>query len=150
MTDTSLKLDDQLCFPLYAASRLVIRLYGPMLKELGLTYPQYLVMMVLWEDKTTNVTSLGERLYLNSNTLTPLLKRLESSGLITRQRNSLDERIVTLSLTAAGSDLKLVAKCLLSDLVPNTVEKQQAMCDLKLRLDEFIEDLDNEEQRKPV
>jgi DNA-binding MarR family transcriptional regulator len=121
-----------------------------MLKELGLTYPQYLVMMVLWEDKTTNVTSLGERLYLNSNTLTPLLKRLESSGLITRQRNSLDERIVTLSLTAAGSDLKLVAKCLLSDLVPNTVEKQQAMCDLKLRLDEFIEDLDNEEQRKPV
>ncbi len=150
MTDTSLKLDDQLCFPLYAASRLVIRLYAPMLKELGLTYPQYLVMMVLWEDKTTNVTSLGERLYLNSNTLTPLLKRLESSGLITRQRNSLDERIVTLSLTAAGSDLKLVAKCLLSDLVPNTVEKQQAMCDLKLRLDEFIEDLDNEEQRKPV
>ncbi len=87
-----LRLDNQLCFPLYALSRQITNIYRPMLEKLGLTYPQYLVMMVLWEEKTASVKSLGERLWLDSGTLTPLLKRMEASGLIRRERSSDDER----------------------------------------------------------
>ena len=87
-----LHLDQQICFALYNASRAVIRAYGPLLEPLGLTYPQYLVMLVLWEEKTSSVKELGQRLALDSGTLTPLLKRLEQSGLITRRRDASDER----------------------------------------------------------
>lgn len=114
MTDlpaASLALDDQLCFKLYAASRAVTRAYKPMLDQLGLTYPQYLVMLVLWEWHTAaprqpTLKALGERLLLDSGTLTPLLKRLEHLALITRRRSAVDEREVHLRLTDAGQALR--------------------------------------------
>ncbi|MCJ8206518.1 MarR family transcriptional regulator [Pseudomonas sp. RGM2987] len=107
----SLKLDSQLCFKLYAASRAVIRGYKPMLDQLGLTYPQYLAMLVLWEWHDTapeqpTVKALGERLLLDSGTLTPLLKRLEQLDLVQRQRSARDEREVHLSLSEQGWALR--------------------------------------------
>jgi DNA-binding MarR family transcriptional regulator len=102
----SLRLDDQICFALYAASRAVTAAYQPRLSALGLTYPQLLVMMVLWEHQTATVSSLGARLLLDSGTLTPLLKRLEKQGLVTRARSRDDERVVEVGLTAAGKRLR--------------------------------------------
>ena len=101
-----LKLQNQLCFPLYAASRSVIRLYHPYLSALDLTYTQYIVMLVLWEEKKCNVTELGQKLYLDSGTLTPLLKKLESKGYITRTREASDERCLSVSLTDEGEKLQ--------------------------------------------
>ena len=106
MDDEGLQLDNQLCFKLYAASRAVIRAYKPMLDQLGLTYPQYLAMLVLWETDGVTVSELGERLHLDSGTLTPLLKRLEAAELVTRLRDVEDERRVLIRLTAAGRKLK--------------------------------------------
>lgn len=108
-----LALDSQICFSLYAANRAVTARYRPLLAELGLTYPQYLVMLVLWEraraGQTTRVSDLGTRLRLDSGTLTPLLKRLALRGLIHRERNRDDERVVTISLTGQGADLRELA-----------------------------------------
>ncbi|MFP5421882.1 MAG: MarR family winged helix-turn-helix transcriptional regulator [Gammaproteobacteria bacterium] len=109
--DDGLQLDNQLCFKLYAASRAVIRAYKPMLDQLGLTYPQYLAMLVLWEwqqqpPALPTVKALGERLLLDSGTLTPLLKRLEQQGLLQRKRSASDEREVHLALTPAGCALR--------------------------------------------
>ena len=101
-----LRLDQQLCFPLYAASNLMTRLYRPLLDELGLTYPQYLAMLVLWEASPCTVSALGERLLLDSGTLTPLLKRLETAGLVRRTRDVADERRVLVSLTDDGLALR--------------------------------------------
>ena len=99
-------LDNQLCFALYSTSLAMTRVYKPLLDDIGLTYPQYLAMLVLWEKDGLMVSALGERLYLDSGTLTPLLKRLESSGLIARVRDVEDERRVYITLTAAGRKLK--------------------------------------------
>ncbi|AZD37236.1 Organic hydroperoxide resistance transcriptional regulator [Pseudomonas chlororaphis subsp. aurantiaca] len=137
MTDLSadsLKLDSQLCFKLYAASRAVVRGYKPMLDQLGLTYPQYLVMLVLWEWQSTppdlpTVKALGERLALDSGTLTPLLKRLEQLQLVQRQRSSRDEREVHLSLSEAGLALR--------DQVPPL--KAALLCDSGVDLDSLSE-----------
>ena len=109
--EAQLQLDNQLCFKLYAVSRAVTRAYKPMLDELGLTYPQYLAMLVLWEWQASppaqpTVKALGERLLLDSGTLTPLLKRLEQLGLVLRQRSPLDEREVHLRLSQAGVTLR--------------------------------------------
>ncbi|MAF61228.1 MULTISPECIES: MarR family transcriptional regulator [Pseudomonadota] len=104
--DDPLLLDRQVCFPLYAATNLLNRLYGPVLKPLGLTYPQYLVMLVLWEDEPQTVGSLGARLYLDSGTLTPLLKRMEAAGLVSRTRDAEDERRVLIGLTERGRALR--------------------------------------------
>ncbi|AKH42725.1 MULTISPECIES: MarR family winged helix-turn-helix transcriptional regulator [Alphaproteobacteria] len=101
-----LLLDRQVCFPLYAATNLLSRLYGPVLRELGLTYPQYLVMLVLWEKEPQTVGSLGARLYLDSGTLTPLLKRMEAAGLVRRTRDPEDERRVVIELTESGKILR--------------------------------------------
>lgn len=101
-----LRLDRQVCFPLYAATNLLTRLYGPVLAELDLTYPQYLVMLVLWEKQPLSVGDLGRRLYLDSGTLTPLLKRMEKAGLVTRMRDDEDQRRVLVSLTPTGQALK--------------------------------------------
>lgn len=107
MKDTSvLHLENQFCFPLYAASRLTTKLYTPLLKELDLTYPQYLVLLVLWENDLQTVNEIGNCLLLESNTLTPLLKRLEQKKLIKRTRKKEDERIVTIALTEQGKSLK--------------------------------------------
>lgn len=108
-TRPSLKLDDQLCFAIYSAGRAMSKAYRPLLEPLGLTYPQYLVMMVLWSDEDVTVSEIGERLFLDSATLTPLLKRLQTAGLVTRTRATNDERQVLIALTAAGRALKAKA-----------------------------------------
>ena len=102
----ALRLDSQLCFALYAATRAMTQAYAPLLEPLGLTYPQYLVMLVLWEGCGVPVKHLGERLQLDSGTLTPLLKRLEAQGLVARRRDTDDERVVRIDLTAAGRALR--------------------------------------------
>jgi MarR family transcriptional regulator, organic hydroperoxide resistance regulator len=109
-SDPALLLDNQLCFALYSTSLAMTKLYKPLLDELGLTYPQYLVMLVLWEKDGPMVSELGERLYLDSGTLTPLLKRLEAAGFIARMRDTQDERRVHITLTAAGRKLKAKAQ----------------------------------------
>jgi DNA-binding MarR family transcriptional regulator len=101
-----LKLDHQLCFALYSSSLAMTKLYKPLLEPLGLTYPQYLAMLVLWEGDAIGVSDLGQRLQLDSGTLTPLLKRLEASGWVRRERDSVDERRVLLHLTPEGKALK--------------------------------------------
>ena len=107
--DPMLQLDNQLCFALYSTSLAMTKLYKPLLDELGLTYPQYLAMLVLWEKDGLMVSELGERLYLDSGTLTPLLKRLEASGLVVRLRDVADERRVHITLSPAGRKLKTQA-----------------------------------------
>ena len=102
----AIKIDHQLCFPLYACAKEIVRRYKPFLDEIDLTYTQYIAMMVLWEEKEINVKALGKRLYLDSGTLTPVLKRLEQKKLICRQRDSKDERNLIVSLTAEGEQLK--------------------------------------------
>lgn len=102
----AIKIDHQLCFPLYACAKEIVRRYKPFLDEIDLTYTQYIAMMVLWEEKEINVKALGKRLYLDSGTLTPVLKRLEQKNLISRQRDSKDERNLIVSLTAEGEQLK--------------------------------------------
>ena len=101
-----LKLSKQLCFPLYACSRETIKLYKPYLDELGLTYTQYITMMVLWEHKAMTVKALGQELFLDSGTLTPLLKKLEEKGLVTRRRSGLDERNLIVTITELGEEMK--------------------------------------------
>ena len=101
-----LKLSNQLCFPLYALSRKVTSHYLPLLEKIGLTYPQYLVMLVLWEEGSLSVKELGAKLMLDSGTLSPLLKKMEERNLVTRQRQKEDERVVLISLTEAGENLK--------------------------------------------
>jgi DNA-binding MarR family transcriptional regulator len=135
-TEGSLLLDDQLCFALYAASRAVTARYRPLLDELGLTYPQYLVMLVLWEQDSISVRDLGAALSLESSTLSPLLKRLEASGLLRRERRPDDERSVAIRLTDAGARLQERARTVplaIGDAMGLTVE-QDAMAKQLLRL----------------
>ncbi len=101
-----LMLKNQLCFPLYACSRKIVGNYTPYLKPLGLTYTQYIVLMVLWEKESVNVGQLGEALHLDAGTLTPLLKRLEKAGYVTRERSKDDERVTVISITPKGDELK--------------------------------------------
>jgi len=101
-----LKLENQLCFPLYACSREIVKRYKPFLDAIGLTYTQYIAMMVLWERKNVNVKELGQYLYLDSGTLTPLLKKLESKGYVTRTRSEQDERQLMVTITELGEALK--------------------------------------------
>ena len=105
-----LRLDRQICFPLYAASNRLTRAYRPILDRLGLTYAQYLVMLVLWEESPQSVGSIGARLHLDSGTLTPLLKRLEAAGLVTRRRDPEDERRLVVTPTEAGTALRAEAQ----------------------------------------
>ena len=102
----ALKIENQICFPLYAASRSVIKMYTPLLEELDLTYTQYITLLVLWEKKELNVKQLGHSLYLDSGTLTPLLKKLEKKGLIERHRSKEDERNLIITITEKGEALR--------------------------------------------
>ena len=102
----ALKIDNQLCFPLYACSRLVIKQYKPFLDRLDLTYTQYIALMVLWEEQSVTVKALGDKLFLDSGTLTPLLKKLEHKGLVTRTRSSADERNLIVAITPQGMALR--------------------------------------------
>ena len=106
MTYKQLKLENQLCFPLYAASRLIIREYQSFLDELGITYPQYLVLLVLWESDAISVNEIGKKLILNTNTITPLLKRMEKQELLIREKSIKDERRVVVRLTDRGRNMK--------------------------------------------
>jgi len=123
-----LKLENQLCFPLYAAARATIRLYKPLLDRLDLTYTQYITMMVLWERRSLTAKELGDLLFLDSGTLTPLLKKMEAKGLLTRKRSSKDERSLVVTVTEAGMALReealsvpvAMAECL-------TLPKEEAM-----------------------
>lgn len=109
-SDEILKLDNQLCFAMYTCAREITKVYRPYLEKIGLTYTQYITMMVLWETPVLSVKDLGIRLFLDSGTLTPLLKKLESSGFIKRERDPLDERSVIVSITTSGQELKNHAK----------------------------------------
>jgi DNA-binding MarR family transcriptional regulator len=136
-----LLLDNQLCFALYSASLAMTKLYKPLLDELGLTYPQYLVMLVLWEQDGLMVSELGERLSLDSGTLTPLLKRIEAAGFVSRIRDVQDERRVHITLTAAGRKLKARAQklpgCILAASqcsVPELVRLTRELRGLRERL----------------
>lgn len=124
-----LKLENQICFPLYAFSRELTNLYRPFLEEMDLTYPQYLVMLILWAEKQQTVNQLGEKLYLDSGTLTPLLKRMELKGMLMRKRSQTDERMVIISLTDAGEKMKEKASCIPGKLVET----------LGLSIDELIQ-----------
>lgn len=110
MDDAQLKLSSQVCFPLYSASRLITKAYKPYLDEMGITYPQYLVLLVLWENDTLFVNQITEKLLLNTNTLSPLLKRMEKMELLQRNRSETDERSVIVTLTEKGENLKDQAK----------------------------------------
>ena len=112
----ALKLENQICFPLYACSKEIIRKYKPYLDEIDLTYTQYINMMVLWEKKCVNVKTLGESLYLDSCTLTPVLKKLESKGYISRVRSNEDERNLVVTITEEGEKLKEHAVCIPSKI----------------------------------
>lgn len=127
--EQSLLLDNQICFPLYSAANAVIRTYRPLLERLDLTYSQYLVMMVLWESDGISVKDLGNRLHLDSGTLTPLLKRLEVKGFVARGRSDQDERVRVLKLTESGAMLKQQAQ-----LIP-----QQMKCKIPLEIDELLQ-----------
>ena len=102
----SLKLENQLCFPLYACSKEIVRRYKTYLDRLDLTYTQYIVMMVMWEEKELNVKELGDKLFLDSGTLTPVLKKLEAKGYVTRERSKIDERTLIVTLTESGKELR--------------------------------------------
>jgi DNA-binding MarR family transcriptional regulator len=133
-----LRLDRQLCFPLYAASRLMTRLYQPLLEPMGLTYPQYVVLMILWEETSCTVSQLCRRALLNTNTLTPLLKRLELSGYLTRRRDAGDERVVRVQLTAAGAALQERCGCIPASLLVSLGCSEQELGALKGMLDKLV------------
>jgi DNA-binding MarR family transcriptional regulator len=137
MTDTpspSVALDDQLCFALYAASRAVTARYRPMLDELGVTYPQYLVLMLLWEEDGQTVGQLGNRLALDSGTLSPLLKRLTAAGLVTRHRRADDERSVSVRLTEEGRALQGPACAISGQMIEALALSTQQFAELKGQL----------------
>jgi len=135
--DDLLKLKNQVCFPVYALSREIITRYRPFLDALGITYPQYLVLMVLWEEKTQTVNELGGKLRLDSGTLTPLLKRLESKGFILRKRKSTDERVVEISLTNQGDQLRLKA----ADVPLKLMESMPVTKEELIRLREIVTEI---------
>lgn len=138
---SELLLDRQLCFPLYAASRLVTRLYQPLLEPFHLTYPQYLVLLILWEESPCTVTRIGERALLASSTLTPLLKRLEALGYVTRRRSSEDERVVQVALTATGLALRDRCACIPSQLLARVGWTADEATRLKRQLDRLVGEL---------
>ncbi|MGC4000796.1 MAG: MarR family transcriptional regulator [Anaeromyxobacter sp.] len=133
-----LRLDQQLCFPLYAASRLVTRLYQPLLEPMGLTYPQYVVLLILWEDAPCSVSHVGERALLSSNTLTPLLKRLEMLGYLRRTRSPEDERVVVIALTEAGRALRSTCACIPLDLLTSSRYPPEKALSLKRQVDDLV------------
>lgn len=150
--DDLLALDNQICFSLYAANRAVTALYRPLLAELDLTYPQYLVMLVLWErsrgGQATRVSDLGERLRLDSGTLTPLLKRLALRGLIVRERSAGDERVVTLSLTQKGTDLRAKAVQVPRELLCGLGTSPERLLALRNELNSVLMAIDDQWNRE--
>ncbi|MFX3617137.1 MAG: MarR family winged helix-turn-helix transcriptional regulator [Sporolactobacillus sp.] len=141
--DQPLYLRDHLCFSLYACSRAISRMYRPLLNKLGITYPQYLVLLVLWEQKEQNVKELGEALDLDSGTLTPLLKRMETSGLLRRHRSEQDERMVTISLTEQGKTLREEASCIPQALLNESGLSVNEIQELNLKIKSLTDAIKN-------
>ena len=139
--DAMLKLDQLVCFSLYSTSLAMNKVYRKLLKQLGLTYPQYLVMLVLWEQDEMRVSDIGSRLFLDSATLTPLLKRLEAMELITRTRAASDERQVIIALTAAGKSLKRKAAAVPEGVLCASQCSLKELGEIKARLDGLRESL---------
>jgi len=140
MKYNQLKLENQLCFPVYAASRLIIREYQPYLDQLQITYPQYLVLMVLWEEDGMPVNDIAKKLILNTNTITPLLKRMEKQGLVERERSKQDERKVIIKLSKQGFELQEKAKSIPEDLSKKLLDNSLEVKDL-IHLKKNLEDV---------
>jgi DNA-binding MarR family transcriptional regulator len=139
--DEFLALDNQFCFALYSASLALTKTYKPHLEKLGLTYPQYLVMLVLWQQDQLPVKSIGERLFLDSGTLTPLLKRLEAAGLIVRNRDPGDERQVVITLTREGRALRRKAAAIPRQIIGASGQPQATLLNLRTQLSEIRNEL---------
>ena len=144
--EAAVKLDEQLCFAVYGAAHAFNRTYKQLLEPLGLTYPQYLVMLALWQDDNQTVKGLGERIGLDSGTLSPLLKRLESGGRIIRRRDSQDERQVLISLTAEGAAMKPEAARVMSAIGQATGCDVAELIDLRDRLNALSCNLETDER----
>ena len=139
----SLKLEKQVCFPLYACARETIKLYKPFLDKLNLTYTQYITMLVLWEAGSTTVKELGNRLYLDSGTLTPLLKKLEEKGLVTRRRSTADERNLIVTITPEGEAMKQEAAHIpsaMAQCLTLTKEETRTLYQLLYKMLTYLED----------
>ena len=153
MEYNQLKLENQLCFPFYAVSRLIIRAYQDDLDALGITYPQYLVLLVLWENDNVTVNEIADKLILNTNTVTPLLKRMEGTGLLTRKQSKTDQRKVIISLTEEGKMLKEKAceiplRLMQKLKIEPTDQNIEELTDLKSKLQHLIEILEPLEKLK--
>lgn len=152
MSYEQLRLDNQICFPIYVASRLFVREYQPYLDELGITYPQYLVLMVLWETDHVTVGDVAGKLLLNTNTITPLLKRMEVQGLIERQRSGTDERKVIVALTAQGKQLQTAAAQIPEQFISGLLSNAMSLEDLKRLKDTLsilIDQLSSSDEQYP-
>ncbi|MEZ9157833.1 MarR family winged helix-turn-helix transcriptional regulator [Vibrio lentus] len=139
--DDYLKLDNQVCFALYSASNAMSRAYQPLLKALDLTYLQYIVMMVLWEEKEINVKALGAKTHLDSGTLTPLLKRLEMKGYVLRTRSAEDERVRVITLTSAGVELKEQAQTVPVEMLCLSKMNEDELKSLKAQCEQLLGNL---------
>ncbi len=141
--NSNLFLPEQVCFPLYASSRMITRLYQPLLEAFEITYPQYLVMLVLWQHKKLSVTELGSKLFLKTNTLTPLIRKMKEKKLLTKQRSNKDERTVFVSLTTKGQELEEKAKDVPKELIKSLNMSSKDLEDIRAImwrfLDNFIE-----------
>ncbi|EHJ01586.1 transcriptional regulator, MarR family [Clostridium sp. DL-VIII] len=138
----SIKLDNQVCFSLYAASREIIKLYKPVLDKFNLTYTQYIAMLVLWEDEKSTVKDIGKRLHLDSGTLTPLLKKIEGMGLVTRYRDVNDDRVVIVELTEKGRSLKDEVTEVPNEIACKVKMPIEKLMVLKKHLDELLMNLE--------
>lgn len=141
MNNEQLKLENQLCFPFYAISRLITRAYQPYLDKLGITYPQYLVMLVLWENDGLAVNKIAKKLILKTNTITPLLKRLEHNSIIEKRKSTGDDRKVLIYLTSKGVDMKSKAQDIPRELITNLDLNLNNMVEMKNNLKILLSDL---------
>jgi MarR family transcriptional regulator, organic hydroperoxide resistance regulator len=142
-----LQLENQLCFSIYATSREITKVYKPLLDKLGVTYPQYLALLVLWEHETLSVKKMGELLYLDSGTLTPMLKRMQDQELVIRQRSHEDERVVFISLTEKGKKLRDKACHIPEEVFSMTNKPQRELEKLKETLQELLQSLHTYNQK---
>ncbi|WP_046214018.1 MarR family winged helix-turn-helix transcriptional regulator [Paenibacillus wulumuqiensis] len=134
-------LEQHICFSLYAGSRAITRMYWPMLEEMGITYPQYITLVVLWEKQECTIKELGKEIYLDSGTMTSMLKRMEENGLITRQRSTEDERVVNIKITEKGMALQEQSSCLPESLLSATGLSSEELQSLNQQLRQLIRKL---------
>lgn len=146
MMNDILKLENQLCFSIYAASRAITRIYRPYLDILGITYPQYLVMLVLWERESISLKELGNKLYLDSGTLTPMLKRLESLDLVKRERSREDERVLCVTITEKGIEMKKKATDIPECILKSINSDLSFLSGLKSDVDQLLSDITGKEE----